>query len=266
MAAPWPLVMGIVNVTPDSFSDGGRHDTPAAALDHALRLIDDGADLLDIGGESTRPGAAAVSVTEEARRVVPLVAALRARGEGVPISVDTMKASVAAAALDAGADIINDVTAGAHDPAMLGLCAARGCGLILMHMQGTPGTMQAGPQYSDVVREVAAFLESRARAAIAAGVARNHVWIDPGFGFGKLPAHNFALVRHLDGLARLGYPVLIGLSRKSSLGQLTGRPATDREPESLAGGLIAALKGAAVLRVHEPGPIKRALAVARAMA
>lgn len=266
LASPWPLVMGIVNVTPDSFSDGGRHDTTDSAVAHALRLVEDGADILDIGGESTRPGAQEVSAEVEAARVVPVIAALRARGVKTPVSVDTTKATVAAAALDAGASIVNDVSAGTQDPAMFGLCAQRGCGLVLMHMRGTPRTMQDAPEYADVVAEVAAYLRTRAEAAIAAGVARNHVWIDPGFGFGKLPAHNFALVRRLAELCALGFPVLVGLSRKSSLGQLTGRPADDREPESLAGALVAAMKGAAVLRVHEPGPLKRALAVARAMA
>jgi len=265
MAPPWPLVMGIVNVTPDSFSDGGRFATVESALAHALRLVDEGADLVDIGGESTRPGAESVNAKEETQRVVPLVAALRARGLGAPISIDTMKAAVARAALDAGADIVNDVSAGSHDPAMLPLCAQRGCGLILMHMRGTPRTMQQDPRYDDVVREVHDALRGRARAAIAAGVSRNHVWIDPGFGFGKLPEHNFALVRGLADLCALGHPVVVGVSRKSSLGLITGRAAQDRGPESLAAELAAALKGAAVLRTHEPGPLRRALAVARAM-
>lgn len=266
LASPWPLVMGIVNVTPDSFSDGGHHDTTQAAVAHALRLVEDGADILDIGGESTRPGAQEVSTEVEVSRVVPVIAMLRARGVKTPVSVDTMKAGVAVAALDAGADIVNDVSAGTHDAAMLPLCAQRGCGLVLMHMRGTPRTMQQDPRYGDVVTEVGGYLRARCEAAIAAGVARNHVWIDPGFGFGKLPEHNFALVARLGELCALGFPVLVGLSRKSSLGQLTGRPAQDREPESLAAALIAAQKGAAVLRVHEPGPLKRALAVARAMA
>jgi dihydropteroate synthase len=258
--------MGIVNVTPDSFSDGGRHDHTDAAVAHALRLVEDGADILDIGGESTRPGALPVPADVETARVVPVIAALRARGVGIPVSVDTTKAAVAAAALDAGADIVNDVSAATRDPDMPALCARRRCGLVLMHMRGTPRDMQNAPAYTDVVAEVAEYLRRRAEAVIAAGVAREHVWIDPGFGFGKLPAHNFALVRELPRLAATGYPVLLGLSRKSSLGNLTGRPVNDREVESLAGALVGALKGAAVLRVHEPGPLRRALAVARAMA
>jgi len=266
MQPPWPLVMGIVNVTPDSFSDGGKLATLEAAAAHALRLIEDGADLLDIGGESTRPGAQAVRAADETARVVPVIQALRARGATLPISIDTMKAEVAHAALDAGADIVNDVSAGTHDPGMFDLCARKECGLVLMHMRGSPRTMQDNPQYADVVGEVGEYLAGRAQAATAAGVAHEHVWIDPGFGFGKLPQHNFALIRGLPGLVARGFPVLVGVSRKSSLGQLTGRDVGDREAESLAAALVAALKGAAVLRVHEPGPIKRALAVARAMA
>lgn len=258
--------MGIVNVTPDSFSDGGRHADADAAVSHALRLIEDGADLLDIGGESTRPGAGAVGAIEETSRVVPVIAALRKRGVTTPVSVDTTKAEVARAALDAGADLVNDVSAATRDAGMLQLCANRRCGLVLMHMRGSPANMQDDPQYTDVVREVGQYLQDRAEAAIAAGVARNHVWIDPGFGFGKLPQHNFALIRELPVLAARGFPVLVGVSRKSSLGQLTSRPVGDREIESLAAALVAALKGAAVLRTHEPGPLKRALAVARAMA
>jgi len=263
MAAPWPLVMGILNVTPDSFSDGGRHDAPSAALDHALRLIDDGADILDIGGESTRPGAKPVDASTEIARTSSVIAALRARGTTMAISIDTQKAAVAKAALDAGADIVNDVSAATQDPQMLPLCASAGCGLVLMHMRGNPATMQQDPHYDDVVGEVAQYLSGRAQAAIAAGVDARHVWIDPGFGFGKLPRHNFALVRELPRLCALGLPVLLGLSRKSSLGQITARPVTDREPESLAAALVAAMRGAAVLRVHEPGPMKRALAVAQ---
>jgi dihydropteroate synthase len=176
-----------------------------------------------------------------------------------------MKAAVASAAIEAGADIVNDVSAATHDGDMLATCARAGCGLILMHMRGEPRTMQQDPQYADVVSEVAQYLQMRAEAAIKAGLARNHVWIDPGFGFGKLPRHNFALVRELGSLRALGFPVVVGLSRKSSLGHITGRPAGDREPESLAGGLVAAIKGAAVIRTHEPGPLKRALLVAKEM-
>ncbi|MBP9892488.1 MAG: dihydropteroate synthase [Planctomycetes bacterium] len=258
-----PLVMGIVNVTPDSFSDGGRHDTTDAAVAHGLTLIADGADILDVGGESTRPGASPVTVEQEQARIVPVIRALCAKG-GVPISVDTRNAATAQAALDAGARIVNDVSAATHDAAMLKLCAQRRCVLILMHMKGEPSSMQQEPKYEDVVREVRDYLAARVEAAVLAGCAPERIWVDPGFGFGKLPEHNFALVKHLDALKGLG-PVVLGVSRKSSLGKLTGRPVEDREPESLAAGLIGALKGAAVLRVHEVGWMKRALKVAHAL-
>lgn len=260
-----PLVMGIVNVTPDSFSDGGRHDSVQAALAHGLKLIADGADILDVGGESTRPGAAPVTPEQEQARVVPVIRALRAQGVKVPVSIDTRNASTARAALDAGADIVNDVSAATHDPRMLSLCAERHCVLILMHMKGDPTNMQQEPRYDDVVREVRDYLLGRVEAAVAAGCAREALWLDPGFGFGKLPEHNFALVRSLGELRATGHPVLLGVSRKSSLGRLTGRPVEDREPESLAAGLIGALKGASVLRVHEADWMKRALRVAQAL-
>lgn len=262
-----PLVMGIVNVTPDSFSDGGRHDSVQAALEHGLKLIADGADILDVGGESTRPGAAPVTPEQEQARVLPVIRALRAQGVKVPVSIDTRNASTARAALDAGADIVNDVSAATHDPRMLSLCAERHCVLVLMHMKGDPSNMQQEPRYDDVVREVRDYLLGRVEAAVAAGCAREALWLDPGFGFsfGKLPEHNFALVRSLGELCATGHPVLLGVSRKSSLGGLTGRPVEDREPESLAAGLIGALKGASVLRVHEAGWMKRALRVAQAL-
>lgn len=260
-----PLVMGILNVTPDSFSDGGRLGGVGAAVAAADALLAAGADIIDIGGESTRSGAAAVTADDEIARTVPVIKALRDRGVTAPLSIDTMKATVARAALDAGANIVNDVTAGTHDAAMLPLCAERGCVLILMHMRGTPRDMQARTDYADVVGEVRDYLAARVEAAVAAGIARHRLWIDPGFGFAKLPEHNCELVNALETLAGLGCPVLLGASRKSTLGQLTGRPVNDREPESLAAGLVGALKGASVLRVHEPGPMKRALIVARAM-
>lgn len=259
-----PLVMGVVNVTPDSFSDGGRHASVEAAVAHAIRLVGDGADVLDVGGESTRPGAAPVTPEEEQRRVLPVIERLVAKGVSVPISIDTRHASTAKAALDAGARIVNDVSAATHDPAMLALCAERQCVLVLMHMQGEPGTMQHEPRYADVVREVRDYLAARVDAAEKAGCPREALWVDPGFCFGKTPEHNFALVKHLDALKGLG-PIVLGVSRKSSLGKLTGRPVEDREPESLAAGLIGALKGAAVLRVHEVGWMKRALMVAQAL-
>jgi dihydropteroate synthase len=257
-----PLVMGILNVTPDSFSDGGAHVQPA---EHALQMIADGADVIDIGGESTRPGASAVGVEEEIARTAPVITELRKRGCVAPISIDTMKAGVATAALDAGANIVNDVSAATHDPAMLALCAARKCVLILMHMRGDPRDMQKHTDYADLVGEVRNYLHARVEAAVKAGVARQRLWIDPGFGFAKLPQHNCELVARLDEIDQLGLPVMVGASRKSTLGHLTGRPVEDREPESLAAGLIAALNGASILRVHEPGPMKRALTVAQAM-
>ncbi len=258
-----PLVMGIVNVTPDSFSDGGKHETIDAAIAHGLKLIADGADILDVGGESTRPGAAPVTAEQEQVRIIPVVRELAAKG-GVPISVDTRNAATAKAALEAGARIVNDVSAATHDPAMLALCAQRKCVLILMHMQGEPGMMQKEPVYKDVVAEVRDYLGARVEAALKVGCRREALWVDPGFGFGKTPEHNFALVKHLDALKDLG-PMVLGVSRKSSLGKLTGRPVEDREPESLAAGLIGALKGATVLRVHEVGWMKRALKVAQVL-
>ncbi len=265
LQAPWPLLMGIVNVTPDSFSDGGKHAGAGSAVQHAMKLVRDGADIIDIGGESTRPGAAPVDTQEEIARVVPVIREVRALAPNVAISIDTMKSQVASAALDAGADIVNDVTAGTIDPRILRVCAERECLLVLMHMVGTPRTMQDHPEYDDVVVEVRDYLAARAKAAENAGVPREHLWIDPGFGFGKLPRHNLELVARLGELTALGLPVLLGVSRKSTLGSLTGAPVQDREPESLAAGLMGALHAAAVLRVHEVGWMRRALTVARAM-
>lgn len=259
-----PLVMGIVNVTPDSFSDGGRHDSFDAAVAHGLSLIADGADILDIGGESTRPGAMPVTAEQEQERIVPVIKALASNRGGIPISVDTRNAVTAQAALDAGARIVNDVSAATHDAAMLKLCAERKCVLVLMHMKGEPTTMQQDPKYENVVCEVRDYLAARVEAAEQAGCRREMLWVDPGFCFGKTPEHNFALVKQLDALKGLG-PIVLGASRKSSLGKLTGRPVEDREPESLAAGLVGWLKGAAVLRVHEVGWMKRALMVAQAL-
>jgi len=243
-----PLVMGIVNVTPDSFSDGGRFLVAPRALEHALRLREDGADLIDIGGESTRPGASPVSESDELARVIPLVEALAAQGTAV--AVDTRKPAVMRAAIAAGAAMINDIGAltalGAIDA-----CAASDVGVCLMHMQGEPGTMQQAPVYRDVVAEVRDFLVARARACEAAGIARERIVIDPGFGFGKTLAHNLALLRSIGSLAATGYPVLAGLSRKSSLGEITGRGVGDRLPASLAAALAAVARGAAIVRVHD---------------
>ncbi|HEX3405717.1 MAG TPA: dihydropteroate synthase, partial [Caulobacteraceae bacterium] len=213
--------MGIVNVTPDSFSDGGRFFDAEAAVAHVLRLIAEGADILDVGGESTRPGAAPADAAEEIARVVPVIEAIR-RESDIPISVDTMKPAVARAAAAAGAGMWNDVTALAWAPDSLAVAAALGCDVVLMHMQGEPRTMQKRPRYDDVVAEVTAFLAARAAAAVAAGVARERIWVDPGFGFGKTPKHNLELVRGLPQIAALGFPVVFGASRKSSIPKLAG--------------------------------------------
>lgn len=250
--------MGIVNVTPDSFSDGGLNLDPAAARATALRLIEEGADILDIGGESTRPGAAEVSVEEELRRVLPLVIALR--DTGVPISVDTSKPEVMRVVLAEGASIVNDVCA-LQAPGAIDAVARADCGIVLMHMQGTPRTMQAAPHYGDVVREVADFLRARRDALLAAGVAGERIVLDPGFGFGKTLAHNLALLARLDALARFGQPVLAGLSRKSMLGQLTGRPVGERVHASVAAALLAVARGARIVRVHDVAATRDALRI-----
>jgi dihydropteroate synthase len=258
--------MGIVNVTPDSFSDGGRLATLEAALAHARRLIAEGADILDVGGESTRPGAAPVSEGDEIGRVAPLIAALRAETD-IPISIDTMKPGVAAAACALGATIWNDVTALGGAPESLETAAELGCGVVLMHMQGEPRTMQAAPHYDDVVAEVSAFLAARAAAAMAAGVARETIWLDPGWGFGKTPAHNLDLLRGLPRIAALGFPVLFGASRKSSIATIAGDKSGpgERLGGSIALALAAAQAGAAVLRVHDVAETVQALAVERAI-
>lgn len=260
-----PLVMGILNVTPDSFSDGGKFTEADTAVAAADQMLADGADIIDIGGESTRPGAHAVSVHDEIGRTASLIAQLRGIRPESPISIDTTKTRVAEAALKAGANIVNDVSAGSHDPAMFALCAEKDSVLVLMHMRGTPRDMQEQTAYKDVVQEVADYLEQRIVAAVSEGVGRHRIWIDPGFGFAKLPEQNCELVKALDCLSGLGCPILLGASRKSTLGHLTGRPVNDREPESLAAGMVGAMNGASVLRVHQPGPMRRALTVAQAM-
>jgi dihydropteroate synthase len=236
--------MGVVNVTPDSFSDGGRFEDAEAAIAHARNLIDEGADILDVGGESSRPGAAPVSVEEELRRVLPVVRQLR----DVPVSVDTRRPEVMRAALDFGASMINDIEA-LSAPGALEAIASSDCAVCLMHKQGEPATMQRDPHYDDVVGEVKAFLEQRVKAARSAGIAPGRVVVDPGFGFGKTVAHNLALLKHLPQLSQL--PVLAGLSRKSSLGKLTGRPVAERLAGSLAMALLALQGGARILRVHD---------------
>jgi len=243
-----PLVMGIVNVTPDSFSDGGRFFDAERALEHARRMAADGADLIDIGGESTRPGAAPIALDEELARVIPLVGTL-AR-EGIAVSVDTRKPEVMRAAIAAGAAMINDVCALTAEGA-LDACAASDVGVCLMHMRGEPQSMQQAPSYGDVAIEVRDFLRARAQACIAAGIAPSRIVLDPGFGFGKTLAHNLALMRALPELAATGFSVMAGLSRKASLGQITGRGVDERLPASLAAALAAVARGAAIVRVHD---------------
>jgi dihydropteroate synthase len=267
MSAPRrPLVMGIVNVTPDSFSDGGRFLGPDAALAHARRLIAEGADILDVGGESTRPGAEPASEADEIARVVPVIAALR-RETALPISIDTMKPAVARAAFAAGATMWNDITALARSPGSLAVAAELGGQVVLMHMQGEPRTMQAEPTYGDVVAEVGDFLAARAEAAMAAGVERTRIWIDPGIGFGKTLAHNLALLANLDRFVALGFPVLIGASRKSFIRRLdrSAKTADDRLGASLAAALAGAQAGVAAIRAHDVRETVQALAMQAAI-
>ncbi len=258
--------MGVVNVTPDSFSDGGLFLDHAAAVDHGLKMLAEGADVLDVGGESTRPGAEPVPAAEQIRRVVPVVRALRAQTEAL-LSVDTASAEVAAAALEAGADVVNDVTALRADAAMARVCAEAGCGVILMHMQGEPRTMQHAPAYADVVAEVRAFFAGRLDHALAAGLAREAIMFDPGIGFGKTVAHNLALLRHLDALSPApDRPVALGVSRKSFLGRVLGSDAMgDREWPTVALTSLGREKGARLFRVHDVRPNVHALRMTEAI-
>ena len=259
-------LVGILNATPDSFSDGGRHQDPARAAEAAAEMVAAGARVLDVGAESTRPGATPVPGGEERRRLLPVLQAVRAAVR-VPLSVDTTKAEVARAALDAGADIVNDVSAGRADPGMLALCARERVPVVLVHMQGTPATMQAAPCYGDVVAEVRAFLDARARAGEEAGVAREAIVLDPGIGFGKTVAHNLALLADLDSLVGLGYPVLVGVSRKGFIGQLLGgRPPEDRLLGTAAALALAVARGARLLRVHDVAAARDVVTVAEAIA
>ncbi len=260
-----PRLMAILNVTPDSFSDGGLHQDPAAALARAERCLAEGADLLDVGGESTRPGAEPIDAEAESRRVVPVLSLLRARYPAARLSVDTRRAAVARRALEAGADLVNDVSAGT-DPEMLPLAAAAGVPVALMHMRGEPATMQRETRYRDLVGEVAAALETAAGRAREAGIADDRILLDPGLGFGKSAEGNELLLRQLGALRSLGHPLLIGASRKSFLGRLTGvsDPAA-RLAGSVAAAAVAALRGAAVLRVHDVGATREALAVVMAL-
>jgi dihydropteroate synthase len=243
-----PLVMGIVNVTPDSFSDGGHHSSTDAAIAHAVQLIEDGADILDIGGESTRPSAAEVGVQEELDRVLPVIEGLR--GISVPISIDTWKPEVMRAALAAGACMVNDVNA-LQEAGALKVVASTDAAVCLMHKQGVPQTMQQQPQYLDVIAEVSAFLRQRMEAVEAAGIARDRIVLDPGFGFGKTLAHNLDLLRELETFCALGLPVLAGLSRKSMLGAITGREVNERVTASVVAALLAVQRGAGIVRVHD---------------
>ena len=257
-------VMGVVNVTPDSFSDGGLYLDRDAALAHARELEQQGAAILDIGGESTRPGAAPVAEEEELRRAVPVIAALSQGGGRAQISIDTSKVVVARAALEAGATLVNDVTAFRGDPEMAELVAGTGAECCLMHMLGQPRTMQEDPCYTDVVSEVAAFLEERMAFAIAHGVPEERIMLDPGIGFGKTLEHNLELLRRLDEIVALGRPVVVGTSRKSFLGRLTGRDVGDRVPGTIATNVLAYLAGARVFRVHDVAAVHDALTVTAA--
>jgi dihydropteroate synthase len=260
---PRPSVVGVLNVTPDSFSDGGEFVRPADAIAHGRRLFAEGAALVDVGGESTRPGARAVSAEEELARVEPVLAGLA----GVPVSIDTSKAEVARRAVELGARLVNDVTALRGDPDLAGVVADAGAYLCLMHMQGEPRTMQVAPHYDDVVSEVASFLEERLDFAIAQGIPEEHVCLDPGIGFGKTPDQNLELVRRLDRIVAIGRPVLVGFSRKSTLAKVLGDPsaALGTMPASLGAAVVAFERGASLLRVHDVRETVEALAVAAAV-
>jgi dihydropteroate synthase len=257
------LLMGVVNVTPDSFSDGGLYIEEEAAIAHGEQLVRDGADILDVGGESTRPGAQEVSAEEERARTEPVVSDLV--GAGHRVSIDTSKLAVAEAALDAGATIVNDVTALRRDPEIAALCAERRAGLVLMHMQGDPRTMQLDPAYDEVVDDVKRFLAERLEAAVAAGVDEERIWLDPGIGFGKTLEHNLELLRRLRELRALGRPLVLGTSRKSFIGKIDGSEVDDRIGGSIASTVLAAAEGAEVLRVHDVAEVAQAVKVADAI-
>lgn len=257
-----PQVMGILNVTPDSFSDGGTHNTPAKALEHARKMIAEGATIIDIGGESTRSGAAEVSPEQEAERVIPVVAAI-ARESDVWISVDTSKALVIREAANAGAHILNDIRS-FSEPGALQAAAQSGLPVCVMHMQGEPRTMQQAPHYQNVVREVYTYLEAQVARCVAAGIEKNHIILDPGFGFGKTLAHNYQLLDKLDLFHNLGLPVLAGMSRKSMIGQLMDIPPDERVAGSVACAVIAAMKGAQIIRVHDVKETVQAMKVVEA--
>jgi dihydropteroate synthase len=258
-----PRVMGIVNVTPDSFSDGGKFSQTNQAIEHALKLAAEGADVLDIGGESTRPNATPVSLQAELDRVIPVIEAL-VKQVNIPISIDTYKPQVMQAAIAAGASMVNDVRA-LQEEGAIALVAQSNLGVCLMHMQGTPLTMQLNPHYDDVVVEVSAFLQQRLSACEAAGIVKNRIVLDPGFGFGKTREHNIALIQQLENFSKLGQPLLVGLSRKSVLGQVTGNDVESRLYASIAAAVLAAQKGAKILRVHDVKATVEALKVVAAL-
>ena len=259
-----PLIMGVVNVTPDSFFDGGRYVDTATAVAHAVRLVEEGADLLDIGAESTRPGADVVNEAEECRRAIPVVAAV-AKAVTIPISIDTSKAAVARRALDAGAILVNDVTALRGDPAMVDVVARTGAGIVLMHMNGMPRTMQQAPYYDDVVGEISDFFEERIRFAMAHGIVRRQIILDPGIGFGKLLVHNLTLLAQLRHFLQFECPLLIGVSHKAFLGQLVDRPVQERQWATAAAVAMAVDRGAGILRVHDVKGMKDVVRVAAAI-
>jgi len=259
-----PLVMGVVNVTPDSFFDGGKYATTDAAVRHALQLTEEGADLLDIGAESTRPGSDSIEAGEELRRLLPVVTAV-AKAVTVPLSVDTMKSTVARAALEAGAVIINDVTALQADAAMADLVAATGAGVVLMHMRGMPKTMQEAPSYDDVVGEVTEFFRERVMFCRERGIGQDQIVLDPGIGFGKLLVHNLTLLGQLESFAQFGRPILVGVSMKAFIGQVLGRPLEERSWGTAAAIALAVSKGAGILRVHNVRGMKEVVAMAAAI-
>lgn len=256
--------MGVVNVTPDSFFDGGRYRDAEAAVAHAIRLVEEGADLLDVGAESTRPGADVVNEAEELRRAIPVVTAV-AKAVTVPISIDTSKAAVARAALDAGAVIVNDVTALRGDPAMVDVVARTGAGIVLMHMQGTPRTMQQAPRYDDVLEDLSNFFEERIRFAMAHGIVKRQIILDPGIGFGKLLIHNLTLLAQLHRFIQFECPLLVGVSQKAFLGQLVNRPVQQRQWATAAAVAMAVDRGAGILRVHDVRAMKDVVQVAAAI-
>ncbi len=259
-----PLVMGVLNVTPDSFSDGGAYVTIEQAVNHAREMQAQGADLIDIGAESSRPGSQPIEQSEELRRLIPVVEAVY-QAVSLPISVDTTKAAVARAAIQAGAVIVNDISALQADPSMAALVAETGVAVVLMHMQGTPQTMQKSPRYENVVEEVALFLQQRAQEAIARGIRPSQIILDPGFGFGKLQEHNLHLLAEFEAFTKLGYPVLAGVSRKQFIGNLTRQPVHERGYGTAGAIAVAVLKGAKIIRVHDVRAMKDTAAVVSAI-